>query len=94
MVSNLYYMRNISTDGMKKGEQLGVKMFFDKEVFPINVAYIGKEKKNIKSLGTFNTLKLVPDVVEGNVFKKGDHMTMWVSDDKIACPNDRISGIC
>ncbi|MBK9737215.1 MAG: DUF3108 domain-containing protein [Saprospiraceae bacterium] len=86
MVSNLYYMRNISTDGLKKGDHLGVKMFFDKEVFPINVAYIGKEKKDIKSLGTFNTLKLVPDVVEGNVFKKGDYMTLWVSDDKNHLP--------
>jgi len=81
MMSNLYYMRNIDLSEMKKGDKIGTKMFFDKEVFPINIGYDGKEVKNIKDLGDFKTLRIVPDVVEGSVFKKGDHMTIWVSDD-------------
>ena len=81
-VSNFNIMRNISTDVLKKGDHSGVKMFFDIEMFPINVSFIDKKKKNLKSLGIFYTLKFVPDVVEGNVFKKGDHMTLWVCDDK------------
>ena len=61
-------------------------MFFDKEVFPINVRYDGKEKKDIKELGKFNTIRIIPDLVEGNVFKKGDYMKLWVSDDKNKIP--------
>jgi Protein of unknown function (DUF3108) len=86
MVSNIYYMRNFQTDDMNKGDKFAVKMFFDKEVFPINVRYDGKEKKDIKELGKFNTIRIIPDLVEGNVFKKGDHMKLWVSDDKNKIP--------
>lgn len=86
MVSNIYYMRNLSTDDMHKGDKFAVKMFFDKEVFPIDVRYDGKEKKDIKELGKFHTIRIIPDLVEGNVFKKGDHMKLWVSDDKNKIP--------
>ena len=86
MMSNLYYMRNIDLSEMKKGDKIGTKMFFDKEVFPINIGYDGQEVKNIKDLGDFKTLRIVPDVVEGSVFKKGDHMTIWVSDDRNRIP--------
>jgi len=86
IVSNIYYMRNLRTDDMNKGDKFAVKMFFDKEVFPINVRYDGKEKKDIKALGKFNTIRIIPDLVEGKVFKKGDHMKLWVSDDKNKIP--------
>lgn len=86
MVSNIYYMRNLNTDNLNKGDKISVKMFFDKEVFPIDIVYSGKEEKDIKDLGIFRTLKLRPDVVAGNVFKEGDKMTLWVSDDSNKLP--------
>lgn len=86
MVSNIYYMRNLKTDGMNKGDKFVVKMFFDKEVFPINVIYDGKERKDVKGLGKFHSIRIFPELVEGNVFKKGDHMKLWVSDDKNKIP--------
>jgi hypothetical protein len=86
MVSNIYYLRNLDTESMHKGDKFLVKMMFDKEVYPINIRHAGKEKKEIKDLGTFNTLKFVPDVVSGNVFKEGDKMTVWVSNDANKLP--------
>lgn len=86
MVSNIYFMRNLETSDMKKGDKIPVKMFFDKAVYPIQVTYGGKYKKEIKALGQYNTIMMIPDVVEGNVFKKGDHMKLWVSDDKNKIP--------
>lgn len=86
IVSNIYYMRNIDTDGMNKGDKIAVKMIFDKEIYPINIRYNGKEKKEIKDFGTFKTIKIHPDLVAGNVFKDGDKMTIWVSDDKNKLP--------
>ncbi len=86
MVSNIYYMRNLNTDNMKKGDKIAVKMFFDKEVFPIDIVYSGKENKEIKDIGKFRTVKIYPDVVAGNVFKEGDKMTLWISDDANKIP--------
>ncbi len=86
MISNIYYTRNINIDNIKKGDQISVKMFFDKEVFPINIKYGGKEMKDIKDLGKFKTVKVQPDLVAGNVFKEGDKMTLWISDDANKLP--------
>ncbi|MBL0023655.1 MAG: DUF3108 domain-containing protein [Saprospiraceae bacterium] len=86
LISNIYYMRNLDTEGMKKGDQVQVKMFFDNEVFPINIRYNGKENKEIKDLGKFRTVRIYPDVVAGNVFKDGNQMTLWVSDDANKLP--------
>ena len=86
MVSNIYYMRNLNTDNIKKGDKIAIKMFFDKEVFPIDIVYNGKEKKDIKDLGTFRTIKIQPNVVAGNVFRDGDKMTLWISDDANKLP--------
>lgn len=86
IVSNMYYMRNLDTDHMRKGEQIGINMFFDKEAYPLNVIYGGTENKEIKDLGEFDAIKLIPELVEGKVFKKGDHMTMWVSNDRNKIP--------
>lgn len=86
LMSNLYYMRNVDIAKMKKGDQIGTQMFFDKEVFPIKIGYAGKEIKDIKGLGDYRTLKLMPNVVEGNVFKQGDQISIWVSDDNNRIP--------
>ncbi len=81
IVSNMYSVRNIQTSNLKKGDQIELDMFFDKAVFPLNIQFGGKETKDIKGLGGFKTIKMTPDLVGGNVFKDGDKMTLWVSDD-------------
>lgn len=82
LLSVLYFMRNIDVDTYKKGDYIPTAVFFDEEFFPVKVRYDGKEKKkDIKELGTFNTVKVIPDLIVGNVFKEGDKMKIWVSDD-------------
>lgn len=86
LMSNLYYMRNVDLSMMKKGDQIGTKMFFDKTVYPISIGYGGKVVKDVKGMGDFKAIKIIPNVVEGNVFKKGDQITVWVSDDRNRIP--------
>lgn len=81
LVSNLYKLRTTDYSNFKKGDNMNIQILFDKEVFPIGVAMGGKEKKHIKGLGKFNTIALKPEVVVGNVFKKGNKMSVWISDD-------------
>lgn len=81
LMSNLYMLRNVETAQFKKGDAIETKMVFDKDIHPIKITYSGKEKKEIKGLGNFKTLRFHPEVLAGNVFKKGDQMTVWVTDD-------------
>jgi len=87
LLSVLYFMRNIDVAAYKVGDNIPVKMLFDEKIYPIKVRYEGKESKfEVKELGTFNTVKVIPDLISGSVFKENDKMKVWVSDDENKIP--------
>ncbi|MBP7273555.1 MAG: DUF3108 domain-containing protein [Saprospiraceae bacterium] len=83
MLSVIYYTRNLNFEEYKKGTKIPVKVFLDKEVYPLGVSYKGKDatKKIRDHSGSFRTIKLSPQLVAGTVFKEGDEMSLWASDD-------------
>lgn len=87
MLSILYTVRNIDFESAKKGKKFPVKVFFDKEIFPLDVEYKGvKKKKKIKDLGKYDTYVFSPEVVAGEVFDENTRMTIWVSRDENKIP--------
>ncbi len=87
MLSVIYYARNIDFDNYTEGQEFPVKIFMDKEIWPLNVKYKGKQaRKKIKKKGRFDTIKFSPQVVSGRVFKEGEEMMVYVSDDKNRIP--------
>ncbi len=86
LVSTLYKLRTSDMNHFSKGDKINVQMMLDKEIFPISVLVEGKEQKKIKDLGKFKTVRINPELVVGNVFKKGNKMTIWVSDDMNKVP--------
>ncbi len=82
LLSVLYYMRNMDVSRHTPGEFIPTQILFDEKIYPIKVRYAGKEKGlDIDNIGTFSTVKVIPDLITGNVFKDGNKMTVWVSDD-------------
>ncbi len=82
LLSVLYYMRNMDVSRHTPGEYIPTQILFDEKIYPIKVRYAGKEKGvDIDNIGTFSTVKVIPDLITGNVFKDGNKMTVWVSDD-------------
>ena len=87
ILSLIYYTRNLSFSQMQSGQKVPVKIFIDKEVWPLNMTYKGKvAAKSIKGLGKFNTIEFSPQVIEGEYFKKGTEMKIWATDDKNKIP--------
>jgi len=87
LLSVFYFLRNIDVSRYHSGDYIPVNMLMDEKIYPIKVRYKGKEKsKEIKDLGLYNTIVVVPDLITGNVFKEGNKMTIWVSDDKNKIP--------
>lgn len=80
VLSSVYYARNINFQNYKPGDKIPFKMFLDKEVHSLYIHYLGKEVVNTK-YGRFKALKFKPLLVEGTIFKGGENMTVWVSDD-------------
>lgn len=87
LLSVFYYLRNVDVNAFKKGDYIPTKVLLDSGTYPIKVRYDGKEaKKSIKELGTFKTIRVIPDLVVGEVFKDGNKMKIWVSDDENKLP--------
>ena len=85
MVSVFYYLRNYDTTGMKVGDKISVDMFFDNEVYPFKLKFLGRDVVRT-SEGKIHALKFRPIVQSGRVFKEDESLTVWVSDDQNKMP--------
>jgi hypothetical protein len=81
VLSIIYFIRNKDYDKMKKGTDIPIRIFLDKEKYSLKAKYVGKETKEIKDLGTYKTVKLMPEVISGEVFTDHGGMTIWATDD-------------
>jgi len=87
ILSVLYYVRNLDFDAMHSGEQVPVKIFFDRKSYNLTMKYLGKEANTkVKGYGRFKTHKVSPQLIAGEVFKEGDEMTVYVSADQNKIP--------
>ncbi|MBR9923113.1 MAG: DUF3108 domain-containing protein [Bacteroidetes bacterium] len=87
VLSIVYYARNLDFSSYDEGHDFPINIFMDKEEWPLNVQYKGKESDvKIKGLGRFNTIKFSPQLISGEVFPDDAQMTVWVSDDRNKVP--------
>ncbi len=85
VLSAIFYARNIDYSKYKAGDTIPFNMFLDDEVFNLYIRYLGKERITTK-YGTFNAIKISPLLIEGTIFKGGEKMMIWVSDDNNHLP--------
>lgn len=87
VLSIVYYMRNLDFNSMTKGDEVPVKIFMDRETFPLTVKYKGTQNNTkVKGAGRFRTHKFTPQLIAGDVFKEGDEMNVYISNDKNKIP--------
>jgi hypothetical protein len=87
LLSVFYFLRNMNVAQYRPGDMVPTRILFDETIYPIKVRYEGKyDDFEIKDLGTYNTLKIIPDLVTGNVFKEGNLMQIWVTNDANKLP--------
>jgi Protein of unknown function (DUF3108) len=85
VLSAIYYSRNIDFNKYQPNTQIPFTMFIDDKSYNLYVRYLGKEKIKTR-YGRFNAIKFKPLLIEGTIFKGGEKMTVWVSDDANKIP--------
>ncbi|MBA3828814.1 MAG: DUF3108 domain-containing protein [Taibaiella sp.] len=85
VLSTIYYARNIDYNKYKPGDKIPFSMFLDDQVYHLYIRYMGKEEVTTR-YGKFNAIKIVPLLIEGTIFKGGEKMQVWVSDDNNHLP--------
>jgi hypothetical protein len=86
VLTAIYFARNIDYSQCKVNDTVSVSLILDGKLYPIYVRYLGKAVLNSKELGKYNCIKFSPLLVEGTIFKGGEGMKVWVSDDANKIP--------
>lgn len=85
VLSAYYYLRNVDMSKYNVNDKIPVTIFLDDKVYPLYARYMGKETITT-GIGTFRCLKFRPLVIAGTIFKGGEDMIVWVSDDANRIP--------
>ncbi len=86
LLSMVYKARNIDYSMYQINEKIPIRMVVDGEVHDIYIRYLGKETIKNRDGRKFKCLKFSPLLVEGTIFKSGEDMTVWVTDDANRIP--------
>jgi len=86
LVSLLYYVRTIDFSACRINDTIPVILLLDNEIYNIYFRYLGTEKKKIRKLGDINCMKFSAMLIQGSVFKGGEKMFIWVTNDKNHLP--------
>jgi hypothetical protein len=87
LLSAMYYARNINFEDMPRNQSVPINIFLDREEYSVHVKNKGKDpEKKIKGMGKYKTFELSLSLIAGEVFKEGDEMKIWVSDDENRLP--------
>ncbi len=85
MISSIYFARTFSMDSVLPGDAFYLDFHLSDSVYVSRIVFEGYEQIKT-SLGTFNTLKFKPQVMEGTWFNQPYPMTLWISDDDNKIP--------
>ena len=86
MVSAFYYLRNnLEAKNIKKGDEILMDMFFDRENYKFKLKFLGREIIDTE-FGKVACLVFRPYVQSGRIFKEKESLTLWVSDDDNKIP--------
>lgn len=80
VLSAIYYCRNLDFARYKPGDKIPFSMFIDEKVYELYIRYLGKEVIKTR-YGKFKAIKFKPLLIEGTIFKGGEEMVVWVTDD-------------
>ncbi|MEE4177373.1 MAG: DUF3108 domain-containing protein [Bacteroides sp.] len=85
LISVFYFARTLKIEDPKVGDEFNVDFFLDDSVYVTRIVFDGYERLQTR-MGTFNTLRFKPMVLEGKVFSQPYPMTLWISEDKNRVP--------
>ncbi len=81
VLSVVYFCRNLDFSKMTPGDSIPLSSILDNEVFDLYVRYLGKETIKTKEGKRYRCIKFSALLIEGTIFKGGEDLFIWVTDD-------------
>ena len=86
VMTAIFYARCLDFSKYKAKDTIPITFVLDGEVFPSYIRYLGKETVKSDLLGNVRCIKFSPKLIEGTIFKGGEGMIVWVTDDENKMP--------
>jgi len=86
IMTAVYYARTIDLSQYPAKQKIPLSMVIDNQVFNLYGRYLGKETLKTKDKAKIACLKFSVLLVEGTMFKGGEDLTVWISDDENRVP--------
>lgn len=86
VLSLVYCARNLDFTDLKVNDTIPVSAIIDNELFNLFIRYLGKVVLKTKDGNKYNCIKFSALLVEGTIFKGGEDLFVWVTDDKNRIP--------
>lgn len=86
VITGVFYARCLDFSAYKPNDTIPFSFVMDGEVVNSYVRYMGTEVIYNSLLGNVRCIKFKPKLIEGTIFKGGEGMTVWVTDDKNKMP--------
>jgi len=86
ILTMVYKARNIDFSSYQTDDKIPINMVVDGKIHNLFIRYLGKEIIKNRDGRQFKCLKFSPLLVEGTIFKSGEDMTVWVTDDQNRIP--------
>ena len=84
-LSGIYYTRCLNFSKAKPNDTVPISIYLDHHIYHIHIRYIGREVQETK-FGQLKCIKLKVSLISGTIFKEGEEMTVWVTDDNNHLP--------
>jgi hypothetical protein len=86
VMTAIFYARCLDFSLYKPKDTIPITFVLDGALFPSYIRYLGKETIQSDVLGKVKCIKFSPKLIEGTIFKGGEGMIVWVTDDENKMP--------
>lgn len=86
VLSLIYYFRNIEYEGLEVNDTIPVRAIIDNENFDLYIRYLGIETIKDRNGNKYRCRKFSALLVEGTIFKGGEDLYVWATDDENKMP--------
>lgn len=85
LVSGFYFLRTLDFDKLRKGQEILITGFFDKEIYNLKLIFEGIETLET-SLGTKETYLFSPQIPKNSLFRGEYPVKVWITKDAHKIP--------
>ncbi len=82
----IYFSRNINYATHKVNDTIPISLFLDNKMYSLYIRYLGMDKLKLEDKSKLDCITFSPLLVEGTIFKGGEGMKVWATNDKNKIP--------